>query len=484
MPDQNFKSIFQSIWRIEKAVLETLDFEESTKRVVNIILTELGYINTGYEIIVLSLLDEKKGELRRIAISRTKAAENFLNSTPIPFKDIVIPLSATNNLSVRAINERKAFTTENVHEVLVPALSKEWVDNFQQVLKIKTTLVYPIIAKDKVLGSLIFSLSKGRENISEEEWAILDSFVGAVGIGLDNALLFKALNETSFKLLEANERLKQVDHLKDEFVSLASHELRTPMTVIKSYIWMLLYNKNKQLDPKEKMYLERAYSSTERLIKLVNDMLNVSRIESGRLKLEMKDFDIVKLVSTIVTELGPRAQELGLKLTLEKPNIESKILNGDSDRVEQILINLIGNSLKFTPPGGSIKVGLVASEKEVLISISDTGKGIKPEDMHKLFQKFGTMGTAYLQKNINQGSGLGLYLSKSLVELHGGRIHVESAGENKGSTFSFTLPYNQDKPHQEAEVLPATSANSVVTSVPAGLGAAPVVGSGVPPGVK
>ena len=115
------------------------------------------------------------------------------------------------------------------------------------------------------------------------------------------------------------------------------------------------------------------------------------------------------------------------------------MLNGDADRIEEILINFIGNSLKFTPPGGSIKVNLIAREKDVLISISDTGKGIKKEDMGKLFKKFQTMGNAFLQKQQNQGSGLGLYLSKALIELHGGKVGVESAGENKGATFSFSL---------------------------------------------
>lgn len=464
MPDQDFKSIFQSIWKIEKAVLETVDFEESTKRVVNIILTELGYINSGYEIIVLSLLDNEKGVLRRIAISRTQAAENFLKSTPIPFKDIVIPLSAVTNLSVRSINERKAFTTENVHEVLMPALSKEWVDSFQKVLGIKTTLVYPIVAKDKVLGSLIFSLSKDKELITEDESAILDSFVGAVGIGLDNAILFKSLNETTIQLKDANERLKQLDKLKDEFVSLASHELRTPMTVIKSYIWMFLHKKGDDLDEKDKTYLLRAYSTTERLIKLVNDMLNVSRIESGRLQLEMKDLNIVSLVTTVVNELVPRAKELGLSLSLNVISQPVKQLNGDADRIEEILINFIGNSLKFTPPGGSIRVALQTQENGVLISVADTGKGIKKEDMGKLFQKFQTMGNAFLQKQQSQGSGLGLYLSKALIELHGGSVSVESDGENKGAKFTFTLPYNENKPHQEAAVLSSKPAVSGAVS--------------------
>lgn len=439
MPQEpSFKSVFESIWRIEKAVLETVDFEESTRRVVNIILTELGYINVGYEVIVLSLLDHEKKVLRRIAISRTRAAESFLKATPIPFNEILIPLTAKDNLSVRSINERKIFTTPNVHEVLVPAISREWVDNFQKVLGIKTTIVFPIVAKDKVLGSLIFSLSKEEKEISQEEWIILDSFVGAVGIALDNALLYRSIED-------ANEKLKQLDRLKDEFVSLASHELRTPMTIIKSYLWMVM-NKKSNLSPeKEKSYLDRAYESTQRLINLVNNMLNVSRIESGRLKLEMKELDLIVHAQRIISELVPRAKQLNLSLNLVMPTTPVKNIFADPDKIEQILINLIGNSFKFTPPGGKINVSITPRQSDILVAIADNGKGMDSIQMSALFQRFATMGGNYLTKENIQGSGLGLYISKSLVELHGGKITARSEGPGKGSTFSFTLPYTQPK---------------------------------------
>ncbi len=365
-----------------------------------------------------------------------------------------------------AVMEKKTHTTSSLNDVFKYHISEKESGEIQKKLGIKTVIIYPLVIRSEAIGVLVIGISDEQKDISPDKKALIDRLAGVVGIALDNSLLYQSIQE-------ANLRLEQLDKLKDEFVSLASHELRTPMTVIKSYLWMFLHKKGQDLNEKERSYLERAYQSTERLIKLVNDMLNVSRIESGRLKLEMQDLDIVKLVDTVVNELVPRAQELGLKLSLKKPESPVKTLNGDTDRIEQILINFIGNSLKFTPPGGSITIGLFAREKDVLISITDTGRGIKKEDIHKLFQKFGMIGSAYLQKNQNQGSGLGLYLSKSLIELHGGRVRVESGGENKGSTFSFTLPYNEDKPHQEAEVLPATSANSVAPSVPA-----PVAGGG------
>lgn len=450
--NSRFKSIFESIWRIEKAVLETTSFEESTKRVVNIILTELGYVNNGYEVIVLSLLEEEKNALRRIAISNTQSAEKFLEATPIPFKDIIIPLSATQNLSVRAIRERKMFVTNEVADVLLPALSHEWVDGFQKTLGIKTTIVYPIVAKDKVLGSLIFSLSKEKEKITDEEWSVLDSFVGAVGIALDNALLFKSLNDTTEQLRVANDKLKELDKLKDEFVSLASHELRTPMTVIKSYVWLLIEGKTGEITEKQKEYLQRTYDSTIRLINMVNDMLNISRIESGRFTIEPKNIDLSALIQEVITEMQPRANEQELQLVYAPPKEALPSVYADPERIKQVLINLVGNSLKFTPKQGTIMIYLTLDEGFVVTHVKDTGRGIKPEDMEKLFKKFNMIGGNYLNKQSGQGTGLGLYLSKSLVELHKGRIWVESEGEYKGSTFSFSLPLKATEPIEQQGV--------------------------------
>lgn len=433
---------FRAIWEIEKVVLETLDFDEATKKVVNIILTQLGFINSGYEIIVLSLLDIKKWELRRIAISKTQAAERFLQATPIPFENIVIPLTATKNLSVKAIVERKMFITENVSDVLYPAIDSKWVESFQKQLGIKTTIVYPILAKEKILGSLIFSLSKTKEVITEQEWSVLESFVGAVGIALDNALLFRSLNIATKQLQSANDRLKEVDRLKDEFVSLASHELRTPMTVIKSYLWLMLSKNNAvSLSEKQRMYIDRAYTSTQRLINLVNDMLNVSRIESGRFTLAIQPVDLPELINTVYTEMLPKAQEQKINLGFARPIQPLPKVQADPERIEQVLINLIGNSLKFTPEAGIIKIEINHDPKEATetVSIMDNGKGIGKEDMSKLFQKFSMVGTNYLIKQNAQGTGLGLYLSKSMIELMNGKIWAESEGEGKGSKFSFTL---------------------------------------------
>lgn len=433
---------FKAIWEIQKVILETINFDEATHKIVNIILDQLGYLKYGYHVIVLTLLDNEKNCLKRVAISRTETAEKFLKESPVPFQDIIIPLSASENILVKAINEKQIQLTSNVSDVLSPGLPKDWVDNFQKFLGIKTSIVFPISVRNKMLGTLIFSLIKERTKITKDEWTILKTYTSAVGIALDNALLFKSLTDTTEKLRITNERLKEIDKLKDEFVSLASHELRTPMTIIKSYIFMLLNKPDGTLSEKQKTYLERTSATIERLIKLVNDMLNVSRIESGKINIERSQTDLGKLISDVVSEMQTKAVEAGIHLVYKNP--QSPLLaNIDANRIKEVIINLIGNSLKFTPNDGSITVSAdEQNNNSVLIKVVDTGRGIRTEDMKKLFQKFSIGSHGYLTKDKGQGTGLGLYLSKSLVEMHGGKIWAESQGEGKGTTFSIILPLN------------------------------------------
>jgi signal transduction histidine kinase len=156
--------------------------------------------------------------------------------------------------------------------------------------------------------------------------------------------------------------------------------------------------------------------------------------------LELKPIQIVDVIQKQVEELVPRAQQLKLSLTFTKPTMQIQSINADHERIEQVIINLVGNSLKFTPPGGVINVAIISEDKDILVKVKDNGKGMNKEDLSKLFQKFGTMGGNYLHKQEAQGTGLGLYLSKKLIEMHGGKMWAESEGEGKGSTFSFTIP--------------------------------------------
>lgn len=229
----------------------------------------------------------------------------------------------------------------------------------------------------------------------------------------------------------------QLAKLKDEFVSLASHELRTPMTAIKGFISMILEGDFGTVPQKLQEPLADIGQSADRLIHLVNDMLNVSRIEAGRLKFNLQAVQPLVLVKEVVNSLQPIAKEKKLILTVDSTVSDDSMIQADSNKVKQILHNLIGNSLKFTDKG-SITVKILAQKDMIEFQVIDTGVGIAATDQEKLFNKFQQISTSQAGKPA--GTGLGLYLSRELVERQGGKMWISSSEVGKGSTFSFTLP--------------------------------------------
>lgn len=396
-------------------------------------------IETEFKSFTILLLNKQENILERVAVSQTESLAKTEALIGKPLRDSKIPLAYNENLIIKAINEKREYETLNMADVLIPNFSTEDSKKIQETLGIKSTLIYPLIVREETIGAITVGIGQTKDHLSAYHKDLLYRLVGVIGIAIDNALLYT-------KIQEANESLLELDKLKNEFVSLASHELRTPMTAIKSYIWMVLENQDQDKIPdKQRYYLERAYKSTNRLIDLVNDMLNVSRIESGKITLNMQQLNMNEIIADILAELTPRSDELGVKISYIPPQSLPDV-QADPDKIKEVLMNLVGNSLKFTPTGGSIAIATLLSDGMIETKITDTGVGIAKEDVSKLFQKFSIVGEQYIRKTNTQSTGLGLYICKSLVELHGGRIWVESEGINKGSTFHFTLrAYDKNK---------------------------------------
>lgn len=440
----------QSLWNLQKIILDTLDFNEVVERIVDGLLLELGYLDLGYRIIVLTLVDEKKQVLKRISLSRTEEASKALEASRIPFHEIDIPLSSNNNILIKTLNAKQPYITHNWKDIFIPVLSEEDALRNQHAANIKTSMTYPIVVKGKAIGVLIFSMVKSENEVTEEETNLIAGFTEIVGLAVQNSQLYSSLEESKVRIQRANHRLKELDKLKDEFVSIASHELRTPMTAIKSYLWMALDGKGGALNEKQKYYVQRGYNSVDRLIRLVNDMLNISRIESGRITVIRKPVDLRTIIQEVVDEVSPRAQEVEVDVHYKKPK-EQQIVIADGDKIKEVLFNLIGNSIKFTPPKGTITVSISHKDGFIETAVKDTGAGISEEDIGKLFQKFGLLADSYTTNQPALGTGLGLFISKSIMNMHDGTIRAHSEGKGKGAVFTFGLKKPSQAEIQQSE---------------------------------
>ena len=246
---------------------------------------------------------------------------------------------------------------------------------------------------------------------------------------------------------------RELDKAKDDFISVASHELRTPMTIIKSYLWMLENAKAGELNQKQLEYLEKAVKSTENMINLINDMLNISRVEQGKLTFKIKKINISEDVRDSLVGFDLKASEKNLTLDVDMGGNGAGLeVYADADKVREVITNLVGNSLKFTKKGG-VKVRVEDLRDCVKVSVEDTGVGISPENIQRLFQKFERLDSSYTTVAESAGTGLGLYIVKMYIENMGGQVGVDSEGIGKGSTFWFTLPKNPPKGTLEGETV-------------------------------
>jgi len=225
--------------------------------------------------------------------------------------------------------------------------------------------------------------------------------------------------------------------MKSDFVSNVSHELRTPLTAIKGAVDLMLRRVTGPLTEKQVHYLTRVKSNTQHLTGLINDLLDLSKIESGRIEVKSSPVSLSNLVHEVVDALRPVAAEKVIELESAVPRKPILVL-ADRDKINQILMNLIGNAIKFTPVQGRVTVStLTIGDENVQVSVSDTGPGVPPDETNKIFAKFYQV--AELNGANPKGTGLGLAIAKALVELHGGQIWVDSE-PSRGSTFCFTLP--------------------------------------------
>jgi signal transduction histidine kinase len=335
-----------------------------------------------------------------------------------------------------------------VEEVKETHYNKKTKDIIDLLIKLKVEVLTPLNIKNRTVGLLVLGPKQSKDMYNDEDLKVLRVIGAQAAIAIENAWLFEETKQFAEKLKEevkvatadlraANERLKQLDAAKSEFISIASHQLRTPLTIIKGYISMMLEGNFGRLTKRELEPLKKVYLSNERLIRLVENLLNISRIESGRLQFVFQSMQIEGLVSDVVTELSGNAKKKGIKLNLKMPRTPLPPVKADEEKLRQVVMNLIDNAIKYTDRG-RVDVSVALVNGQVRVCVADTGMGIAPEDLPNLFKKFSRgSGTSLVH---TEGTGLGLFVARKMIEAHGGRIWAESKGEGQGAKFCFQLP--------------------------------------------
>jgi signal transduction histidine kinase len=319
-------------------------------------------------------------------------------------------------------------------------LRQEFIDNGVAVsLRLKT--------QQQIVGFILFGEKRSGDIYTSQDLKLLTIIANELAVAIQNALRFEEIqqfnitlqekiNEATKQLRHANIRLKELDRTKDEFISMASHQLRTPLTTIKGYLSMILDGDIGPVTKNEKQMIQQAFDSAERMVFLIADLLNVSRLQSGKFVIDNKPTDLAKMVEDQTNQLQETAKNHHLTLSYKKPD-KFPMLNLDDTKVQQVVMNFMDNAIFYTPAGGSIDVALEATPDSINYTVTDTGLGVPAAEQHHLFAKFYRAGNA--RKMRPDGTGLGLFMAKKVIAAQGGAIIFKST-EGKGSTFGFSFP--------------------------------------------
>jgi len=319
--------------------------------------------------------------------------------------------------------------------------------------RIEASLCLPLILEGKIIGMIVLGEKLSGDPYFEQDIELLSGLASQASIAFKNAMLYaevqdlssnleKKVDEQVRELREAYKKLQRIDKAKTEFMSIVSHQLRTPLSIIKGHLSMIregVYDNDKE---KKEKVLTNIYEANERLIDLINDVLNISRIQAGRVEINKEKVDLARVVKETVEKMEKLARDKGVEIVFYDPSEKMPEAEIDVSKTENVLLNILDNALKYTNEG-KVEVSLKKeNDRFILIEIRDTGEGMKKEEIEKLFATF-SRGDAG-KKHWIQGSGLGLYIARQFAEMQGGKIWADSEGEGKGSQFYIRFPRQSD----------------------------------------
>ncbi len=313
--------------------------------------------------------------------------------------------------------------------------TEEDIATLRQALPIKTVGIIKLLSRHRLVGLMTVGFTEQMDSVSENDKMLLERLGEAVGIALDNKLLFEENQQVLRQQQKLNEKLKAMDETKDEFISMASHQLRTPLTSVKGYLSMVLEGDAGKLNDMQRKLLEQSFTSSQRMVFLIADLLNLSRLRTGKFLVEPIPTNLSDIIQGEVEQLKETAAGRNLKLEYNKPETFPTLML-DETKIRQVIMNFVDNAIYYTPSGGKIVIGLVETPQSVEFTVKDSGIGVPKSEQQHLFTKFYRAGNA--QKARPDGTGLGLFMAKKVIVALGGAL-IFTSKEGQGSTFGFSF---------------------------------------------
>ncbi len=332
-------------------------------------------------------------------------------------------------------------------------IDKDAATHLKTILPVESIYLLKLKARGRLVGLLCVGFT-GATHSAEVDGPLIDRLGEAIGVALDNKILFEENKRVAAQLRRSNAKLKALDAAKDEFISMASHQLRTPLTAIKGYLSMILEGDAGAVKKSQKEMIQQSFDGAQRMVYLIADLLNVSRLQTGKFIIDNQPSNLADVVIGEMSQLKDQAVAKQIKMTYKKPE-NFPVVNVDETKLRQVIMNFLDNALYYTPSGGKVDIKLEATSTSIVYTVTDNGLGVPKEAQHNLFGKFYRADNA--RKMRPDGTGLGLFMAKKVIVAQGGAIIFKSV-EGQGSTFGFSLPRSavEIKPGQP---LPAKEVN-------------------------
>ncbi|HEV2911889.1 MAG TPA: PAS domain S-box protein [Pyrinomonadaceae bacterium] len=402
----------QLLAEASKLLASTLDYELTLAQLTRLVVPDLA------DWCAVDILGDD-GSINRLAVAHIDPAKvewaNELQQRypPNPKAERGVPLVLRTGIS--------ELYPDISDELLVEAALDDEHLQIMRAIGFTSVMIVPLSAHGRTLGAITFVAAESGRRYGEADLAFAEDLARRAASAIENARLYR--------------NAQDANRTKDEFLATLSHELRTPMTAIMGWTYLM---RGGQLDEKNfARALETIQRNARSQTQLIDDLLDISRVITGKLRLDVRAVDLGAVIQAAADSLQPAADAKGIRLrSLLDPSAGP--ISGDPDRLQQVVWNLLSNAIKFTPRGGSVEVRLERANSHVEIVVSDTGKGIAPEFLPHVFERFRQADQTITRSH--GGLGLGLDIVRQLVELHGGAVHVASPGEGQGATFTVTLP--------------------------------------------